>query len=595
MKTHILAEQALQMLIEDYKAGKDPTTYGQLARRCGFEGQQNARWFGQVTDLIDAACALAGVPSFALVRAREANRHVNHAAWRKEYSHLRDRIIATALAGSWADEDFTNVRDALAVFSANGFGNKRAWNYVWGRINMEAWAGIMSKDQEIEFETPLEEDVESIDIPTQTRTVYTDGADPEIASLHGKAKRGKLVVQPDFQRHFVWDNKKASRLIESALLSIPIPIIYISEEPDNKEYVIDGQQRLTSFFSFLDGKFPDGADFRLTGLNVFQELNGKKYDSLPEKLQDTIQYFKLRTVTFKRDSDPDLKFEIFERLNTGSVQLNDQELRNCIYRGGFNNLLRDLSEDPDFTFVLGLKQPDKRMKDIELVLRFAAFHHETYLKYKSPMRNFLNREAEQYRNLSDEDAAELRTAFKNACQVIRSMFGEHAFKRFHKGTDAQHPAGYWEPKKFNASLYDILMYTLGREEKNVLFQNLDSIREALIYQMTENQAFIDAIELSTSSVQAVTKRFDIWRSALKDVIGMATHEPRCFTRQLKEALYAANNTCAICGQKIEDVDDSAVDHIKQYWMGGKTIPENARLAHRFCNWSRPRNEAANTG
>jgi len=141
MKTHIVAEQAFQMLIEDYKAGKNPTTYGKLARRCGFEGQQNARWFGQVTDLIDAACALAGVPSFALVRVREANKHVNHAAWRKEYSHLRDRIIRTALAGSWTDEDFTNVRDALAVFSANGFGNKRAWKYVLGRIDMEAWAG----------------------------------------------------------------------------------------------------------------------------------------------------------------------------------------------------------------------------------------------------------------------------------------------------------------------------------------------------------------------------------------------------------------------------------------------------------------------
>ena len=97
MKTHIVAEQALTMLIEDYKVGLHPTTYGELALRCGFEGQQNARWFGQVTDLIDAACALAGVPSFALARVREANGHVNHAAWRKWYSHLRDRIIATAL------------------------------------------------------------------------------------------------------------------------------------------------------------------------------------------------------------------------------------------------------------------------------------------------------------------------------------------------------------------------------------------------------------------------------------------------------------------------------------------------------------------
>ena len=126
------------MLIEDYKTGKDPTTYGELARRCGFAP---ARWFGQVTDLIDAACALAGVPSFALVRVRTADRNINHKAWRKRYSHLRDRIIRTARAGAWTDEDFTKVRDALAVFSANGFGNTKAWDYVWERINMEAWAG----------------------------------------------------------------------------------------------------------------------------------------------------------------------------------------------------------------------------------------------------------------------------------------------------------------------------------------------------------------------------------------------------------------------------------------------------------------------
>lgn len=141
MKTHIVAEQALTMMIEDYNAGLHPTTYGELARRCGFDGQQNARWFGQVTDLIDAACALAGVPSFALVRVREANGDVNVAAWRKEYSHLRDRIITRAMAGLWTDEHFTRIRDALAVFSAYRFGNKKAWNYVLGQINVEDWAG----------------------------------------------------------------------------------------------------------------------------------------------------------------------------------------------------------------------------------------------------------------------------------------------------------------------------------------------------------------------------------------------------------------------------------------------------------------------
>lgn len=447
----------------------------------------------------------------------------------------------------------------------------------------------MSESEELEFENPLEEEIESIEVPSDKRKIYTDLGDPEVESLHGKFKRDKLIVQPDFQRQFVWDSTKASRLIESALLGIPIPLVYISEEPDNKEYVIDGQQRLKSFFSFIDGAFPDGTDFKLTGLKVFRELNGTKYRTLTDDLQDIIRYFKIRTITFKKDSDKNLKFEIFERLNTGSVSLNDQELRNCIYRGSFNLLLKELSTDTDFTFLLGLKKPDKRMKDIELVLRFSAYHHATYLNYKPPMKNFLNVEAEKYVNIGKDDAQQLKAAFKSACQIIRSMFARNSFKRFYKGTD-KHAGGYWEPKKFNASLYDILMYTFAREDKNVVYQNLDSIREALIYLMTENQEFIDAIELSTSSLQAVTKRFDIWRLALQDIIGVGKKEARCFSMQIKEALFEANNTCAICDQKIQEIDDSAVDHIKQYWTGGKTIPENARLTHRYCNWARSRKE-----
>jgi hypothetical protein len=135
MKAHIVAEQ------EDYKTGLGPTTYGKLARHCGFEGPQNGRWFGQVTQLIDIACALAGVPSFALVRVRRESDNINDAAWRGEYSHWRDRIIARAQAGVWTDEDFTKIRDGLAVFSARGFGHKKAWDYVRGQINVEEWVG----------------------------------------------------------------------------------------------------------------------------------------------------------------------------------------------------------------------------------------------------------------------------------------------------------------------------------------------------------------------------------------------------------------------------------------------------------------------
>ncbi|MBK9402460.1 MAG: DUF262 domain-containing protein [Bacteroidetes bacterium] len=112
--------------------------------------------------------------------------------------------------------------------------------------------------------------------------------------------------------------------------------------------MIDGQQRLTAFFSFIDGKFPDNSDFKLTGLEVFTELNGFRFKDLMDVFQEKITSYNLRVITFKKESDNDLQFEIFARLNTGSVKLNEQELRNCVYRGSCNDLITELSLDTDF-------------------------------------------------------------------------------------------------------------------------------------------------------------------------------------------------------------------------------------------------------
>jgi len=443
-----------------------------------------------------------------------------------------------------------------------------------------------SDDTEIEFENESDAVVE---IEAGETQIFTSSGDLEVNSLHDKQKRGRLILQPDFQRQYVWDSTKASKLIESSILQIPLPIIYLSEQKDGKEYVIDGQQRLTSFFSYIDGKFPDGKQFKLTGLNVRSDLNGRLFSELSDDLQDKIRYYKIRTITFLKNSSENLKFEIFERLNTGSVQLNDQELRNCLYRGRLNLALKDMAADPDFMHICGIEKPDKRMKDIELVLRFCAFYHISYLHYKAPMRNFLNSEAQSKQDISDKELNEVKSAFKNSCQIIRSIFDTNSFKRYYKGRDGS-PNGYWEPKKFNTSLFDILMYSFAREDKNKIYQNIDSIKESFIWLMTEDQEFVDAIELSTSSLKAITTRFDKWRLSLQSILGIQQKEPRCFSYKLKEELMNTDSTCAICGQKISSVDDAAIDHIKQYWVGGKTIPENARLTHRYCNWSRPRKE-----
>jgi len=405
-------------------------------------------------------------------------------------------------------------------------------------------------EEEIFFDDEVEEPESEI-IDEGPAKIYTDQGDPEIDGLYHRWKRGRLDVQPDFQRYFVWDITKSSRLLESALLDIPLPVIYLTEEPDGKIYVIDGQQRLTSFFAYIDGLFPDkkGKPFKLTGLKVLKEFQGKLFTQLPEEVQDKIRYCKIRTITFKKESNPNLKFEIFERLNTGSVPLNTQELRNCIYRGKFNLLVKELAADKDFLELLGLKHPDRRMKDVELVLRFASFFHNTHINYKSPIKNFLNNEMARFQNISERDSEQLRDAFKNSVSIIKSLLGENSFKRYYKGSEND-PNGYWEKSRFNASLFDILMDSFARVDKNSVYGNLDAIREAFIELMTTDSEFIDAIEIGTSEERKVTRRFDKWRNTLNDILGERKNQPRCFSFNLKEQLFEDSSTCAICNNQI---------------------------------------------
>lgn len=182
-----------------------------------------------------------------------------------------------------------------------------------------------------------QDDESALELPAERRRVLTEKQDLPVETLHTWVKRGKIDLQPDFQRHFVWDKATASRLIESLLLDIPIPVFYISQEPDNSYAVVDGQQRLSSISGFIDGYLPDGQSFSLSGLQVLTELNGKQFRDLNPDLQEGILSSTLRVIVIQKESDPDVKFEVFKRLNLGAVRLNDQEIRNCVYRGSYND------------------------------------------------------------------------------------------------------------------------------------------------------------------------------------------------------------------------------------------------------------------
>ncbi len=275
-------------------------------------------------------------------------------------------------------------------------------------------------------------------------------------------------------------------------------------------------------------------------------------------------------------------------MNTGAVALNDQELRNCIYRGEYNDLLKELARNEDYRKNLSLDQVEKRMKDVEYVLRFASFYHIAFNQYKSPMKKFMNIDMETHRRISSAEKEKLRDAFKQANSLVRSVFGDNAFKKFKLGDNGKD--GAWEQNVINSSLYDVIMYGFAVTDKEVVMKYADVIRDALINLIVSDAEFVESIEKSTSSTQAVITRFTKWMFVLREATNYKTADARTYSQQVKKTLFEKDNTCALCNNTIHTLDDAAVDHIEQYHLGGTTTPDNARLTHRYCNWARSRKD-----
>lgn len=435
-------------------------------------------------------------------------------------------------------------------------------------------------------EDDVEQESVALDLAGVVRDLFWRPWDPGVSELHSKKQDGELILQPVWQRDFVWNQKKASKLIESVLINVPLPVVYLSEDTDGALTVIDGQQRLTSLISFIEGKFPKSehemVDFNLTKLTVLPELSDKKFSELDRKAQRKIKNTPIHCIVIEASSHPDIKFEIFERLNTGAEKLNDDELRNSIYRGPYIELLKELAASADFQFLLNNEKLHKRMKDRGMVLRFLTFWNKTYLKYKSPAKQFLNHEINENKNLSLANAVDFRARFHRAIEMSKLVFSKFAFRRYILGT-LENPNGEWLAD-INIGLFDVVMHGFADYEKSQIVPKADAIREELIHLMSSNDEFIDSITLDTSKTKQIRKRFEIWNKSLTDIVGYVGEiEPRSFSFSLKKQLFEDEKPCAICGQTMRDIDDTEVDHIEHYWRGGKTIPENARLTHRYCN------------
>jgi hypothetical protein len=438
----------------------------------------------------------------------------------------------------------------------------------------------LTHEEELEIDAIAEDDVE-LDVEAGQRKIIWQAKDFSIREFLTMKNDGELILQPLYQRNFVATDLIASKLIESILLDVPIPVVYLAEEQDGSFSVIDGQQRLTSFLSFLEGKFPDSRPFKLSGLKVLPELNRKLFIDLEGELQKKIRSTTIHSIIIKKESNPDIKFEIFERLNTGSTKLNEDEIRNTVYRGSYIELLAELSENPVFHNLVKKDNFKKRMIYRGMILRFFALSEKSYINYKSSMKQFSNKELRDNRDLSPNKVKEYRARFEHCLDLVKVVFGEMAFRRYMPGESGM--PGKWGETQINMALYDIQMVGFVNYSKNEVLAKADLIREGLLDLMTNNQQFKEQLIWQTSDTDVLKKRFRTYMDMLESIIGDPQYSQRTFSFSVKEELYKNNPYCAISKQKILAIEDSEVDHIVPYSKGGKTEISNAQLVLRYFN------------
>ncbi len=324
----------------------------------------------------------------------------------------------------------------------------------------------------------------------------------------------KYILNPEYQRRKRWNNTRKSRLIESFIMNVPIPPIFLYEVDYSIYEVMDGQQRLTAIYDFYQGKF------ELKGLEYWRELNGRNYDNLPEQVKRGIDRRYLSSIVLlaetakSQEEAESLKRIVFERLNSGGEKLTPQETRNALHNGKFNQLCMELAKNDNFRKMWQLplesevedllvkseeelkkeKQPNiltrlasyRKMEDVELVLRFFAYRNLKDLK--SPIDEFLNEYLKQANSWSDRVLSDLESIFKETIDLVYLVFGDEAFLP---------PSRLIESKTPRKSVYDPLMQVFSRnlDKKDRIIQNAEKIsqerylKEDLLYPGKDRSLF----------------------------------------------------------------------------------------------------------
>lgn len=306
---------------------------------------------------------------------------------------------------------------------------------------------------------------------TQEKRVVTESNREKLPNFVEALKRpGYMTVRPFYQRRARWSIERQSQLIESFIINVPVPPLFLYEKAYNSYEVMDGQQRIAAIKSFYNN------EFHLKGLELWPELNGRTYATLPSQIRAGIDRRSISYIVLLKESASEgdealfLKQLVFERLNTGGVRLEHQEVRNCLYEGEFNDLLLELSRYPAFAEAWGIPLPTadeaerapkelaenrrySTMEDAELVLRFFALRHAD--RFRRGMQGFLDLYmVRAKRFLSETDLKMLRGLFIQTVELGRAIYGERLFHPY----DVSSGAWAGKPQK---AFYDAVMVGLS--------------------------------------------------------------------------------------------------------------------------------------
>lgn len=330
-------------------------------------------------------------------------------------------------------------------------------------------------------------------------------ADQGLVSLAHLVETGAIDVAPSFQRRDRWDPTKQSRLIESFLTNIPVPPVYLAEDAARlgSYAVIDGKQRLTAIATFFSG------ELRLRGLDRLDMLNGFTYKTLPREIRNPLGMKNLRVTTLLRQSDEELKHEVFLRLNTGGEVLNAQEIRNVAYRGPLNKLIYGLAENEFLRAQFKITSPTsnayKQMLDAEYVLRFLTLS-ANWRHFRGELRSEMDSFMRVHRFDNEAKLAKMAESFERCIDSAQAIWGSRAFKR--PGRD-QALAGL-----FDAQM--IALSTLEEARHRSLVRHRNKVRRQSD-RLFEDPNFDESVRRATNTPQRLRFRTEVLADLLLSV------------------------------------------------------------------------------